>query len=83
MRHVWILNHYAKHPDAAGGARHYQLAKHLPAHGWHATLIASSVDHPSGEQRLERGEPWRLENCGEARFLWLRTSSYRGNGGGA
>ncbi len=82
MRHVWILNHYAKHPEAAGGARHYQLARHLPAHGWQATLIASSVDHPSGEQRLEKGEQWRLERCGDVRFLWLRTSSYRGNGGG-
>ncbi|NIC36037.1 glycosyltransferase family 4 protein [Halomonas desiderata] len=82
MKHVWILNHYAKHPGAAGGARHYQLARHLPAQGWHATLIASSVDHPSGEQRLEESERWRLETCGEVRFLWLRTSSYRGNGGG-
>ncbi|QTP55164.1 glycosyltransferase family 4 protein [Billgrantia sulfidoxydans] len=82
MRHVWILNHYAKHPDAAGGARHFQLARHLPAHGWHATLIASSVDHPSGEQRLEKGEPWRLETIDGVNFLWLRTSSYRGNGGG-
>ncbi|MCC5881200.1 MAG: glycosyltransferase family 4 protein [Halomonas sp.] len=82
MKHVWILNHYAKHPDAAGGARHYQLARHLHAHGWHATLIASSVDHPSGEQRLEQGEGWRQEVCDDVRFLWLRTSSYRGNGGG-
>ncbi|MGR2736921.1 glycosyltransferase family 4 protein [Billgrantia sp. Q4P2] len=82
MRHVWILNHYAKHPDAAGGARHYQLARYLPDFGWQATLIASSVDHPSGEQRLEKDEQWRLETCGDVRFLWLRTSSYRGNGGG-
>ncbi|MBW6391920.1 glycosyltransferase family 4 protein [Billgrantia antri] len=82
MRHVWILNHYAKHPDAAGGARHYQLARHLPAHGWKATLIASSVDHPSGEQRLTKDESWRLETIDGVNFLWLRTSSYRGNGGG-
>jgi glycosyltransferase involved in cell wall biosynthesis len=82
MKHVWILNHYAKHPDKAGGARHYQLARHLPACGWQATLIASSVDHPSGEQRLEEGEKVRLETCGGVDFLWLRTSSYRGNGGG-
>ena len=79
---VWILNHYAKHPDSSGGARHYQLAKHLPSYGWHATLIASSVDHPSGEQRLEDDEErFRLETCGEVDFLWLRTSSYCGNGG--
>ncbi|MFQ3787483.1 glycosyltransferase family 4 protein [Halomonas sp. A29] len=82
MKHVWILNHYAKHPEAAGGARHYQLARYLPDYGWQATLIASSVDHPSGEQRLKDDEQWRLETCGEVRFLWLRTSSYRGNGGG-
>lgn len=82
MRHVWILNHYAKHPDAAGGARHYQLARYLPDYGWQATLIASSVDHPSGKQRLEKGERWRVERRGTVRFLWLRTPCYRGNGGG-
>ncbi|KAA0014691.1 glycosyltransferase family 4 protein [Billgrantia pellis] len=82
MRHVWILNHYAKSPEAAGAARHYQLARHLPEHGWRATLIASSVDHPSGLQRLAPGVQTRLETHGDVRFLWLRTSSYQGNGGG-
>ncbi|PMR70726.1 glycosyltransferase family 4 protein [Halomonas heilongjiangensis] len=82
MRHVWILNHYAKHPEVAGGARHFQLARHLPAYGWQATLIAASVDHPSGHQRLGDGEQTRLESCDGVPFLWLRTSSYRGNGGG-
>ncbi|MCE9662463.1 glycosyltransferase family 4 protein [Halomonas sp. M5N1S17] len=82
MKHVWILNHYAKHPETAGGARHFQLARHLPAHGWRATLIASSVDHPSGFQRLAENEPMRLETSGGVPFLWLRTAAYRGNGGG-
>ncbi|PMR75011.1 glycosyltransferase family 4 protein [Billgrantia endophytica] len=82
MKHVWILNHYAKHPEVAGGARHYQLARHLPAQGWRATLIASSVDHPSGHQRLGDGEQARLEIFNDVPFLWLRTSSYLGNGGG-
>lgn len=81
MKHVWILNHYAKHPSSAGSLRHYQLARYLRNHGWHATLIASSVDHPSGEQRLKKSEKSRLESCGEVAYLWLRTSSYHGNGG--
>ncbi|MFY0990304.1 glycosyltransferase family 4 protein [Halomonas sp. C05BenzN] len=82
MKHVWILNHYAKPPEAAGGARHFQLARHLPGHGWRATLIASSVDHPGGHQRLDNGEQARLETRDGVPFLWLRTASYRGNGGG-
>ncbi|WP_108444322.1 glycosyltransferase family 4 protein [Halomonas denitrificans] len=82
MKHVWILNHYANHPGGSGGMRHYQLARYLPAHGWQATLIAASVEHPSGHQRLAPRETRRLEHCDEVRFLWLRTPEYRGNGGG-
>lgn len=82
MRHVWILNHYAVEPNGAGGTRHYNLAKHLPAHGWTVSIIASSVELNSGRQRLNKDEKFRLEIFGEVPFLWVRTPRYRGNGGG-
>ncbi len=81
-KQVWILNHYANHPNGTGSLRHYQLARYLPEHGWQASLIASSVEHPSGRQRLSDEESRRLERCDDVRFLWLRTAAYRGNGGG-
>lgn len=80
MKHVWILNHYAQEPGGAGGTRHFSLARHLPAHGWKATLIAASTDHSTGLQRLDAGEQKRLQHYDGVPFLWLRTRSYSGNG---
>ncbi len=80
MKRVWMLNHYALEPGGAGGTRHYSLSRHLPAHGWESTVVAASTLHPSGRQRLEPGETWRLERLGGVDFLWLRARSYSGNG---
>lgn len=82
MKAVWILNHYATYPEETGGTRHYQLARHLREQGWKAVLIAASVEHPSGRQRLKEVEKVRLDEFLDVSFLWLRTSSYRGNGSG-
>ncbi|EPJ96715.1 MULTISPECIES: glycosyltransferase family 4 protein [Pseudomonas] len=80
MKNVWILNHYAQEPGGAGGTRHYQLAKNLPAHGWRASIIAASVEHQSGRQRLEVSQASRLDEYAGIPFLWLKTSEYKGNG---
>ncbi len=81
MKHVWILNHYAQTLASSGITRHYHLAKHLPAHGWSASVIASSVDLHTKAQRLAKGETRRLETIGETSFLWLRTPRYERNDG--
>lgn len=80
MRHVWIVNHYAQEPSGPGGTRHYSLARHLPAYGWEASIIASSIEHVTGRQRLRPGEKTRLETLGGIPFLWLRGSIYSGSG---
>ncbi len=80
MKHVWILNHYAQEPGGAGGTRHFSLARHLPAHGWSATIIAASTDHAAGNQRLEESELSRVQLVEGVPFLWLKTRSYSGNG---
>lgn len=81
MKHVWILNHYAQEPGGAGGTRHFSLARHLPAHGWRATIVAASTDHVTGTQRLSERETTRLETFDGVPFMWLRSSGYTGNGG--
>ena len=79
-RVVWILNHYAVEPGGVGPTRHQDLARHLPDHGWQACLIAASVEHSTGRQRLAAGEPFRLERHDAVLLLWVRTPTYRGNG---
>jgi glycosyltransferase involved in cell wall biosynthesis len=80
MKHVWILNHYAQEPGGPGGTRHFSLARHLPACGWKASIIAASTDHGSGRQRVGADERWKLVHHEGVPFLWLRTSDYSGNG---
>jgi glycosyltransferase involved in cell wall biosynthesis len=82
MKHVWMLNHYAQAPGEVGGTRHYSLARFLPAHGWDASVLAASIEHNTGRDRLRAGEPFRIDVHSGARFLWVRTPQYRRNGGG-
>ncbi len=80
MKQVWILNHYAIERGDAGITRHFDLAVNLRKHGWQATLIAASVDHVTGKQRLALHEHRRHESYSNVPFLWIRTPPYRGNG---
>jgi glycosyltransferase involved in cell wall biosynthesis len=80
LRNVWILNHYAVPPGASGGTRHFNLALNLPKNGWSASIIAASVEHLSGKQRLSGNERFRLEIHKSVPFLWIRTLGYQGNG---
>jgi glycosyltransferase involved in cell wall biosynthesis len=80
VKQVWLLNHYAQEPGGAGGTRHFHLAEHLKAFGWQATVIAASVDHGTGRQRLAIGETKRLDTIKGVPFLWVNTPSYAGNG---
>lgn len=82
MKNVWILNHYAQEPGGSGGTRHFHLAQYLRLYGWKATIIAASVDHATGEQRLREHESQRVEAFQGVPFLWVYTPSYSGNGGG-
>jgi glycosyltransferase involved in cell wall biosynthesis len=75
-----ILNHYATCPRTPGGTRHYQLARGLVDAGWDVSIIAASVNHLSGEQRLSDDESIRIEMVNGVRFVWIRTPPYRGNG---
>ena len=82
MKKVWVLNHYAQEPGGTGGTRHFHLAEYLRDHGWQATIIAASVDHATGVQRLGKQEKQRLEAIQDVPFLWINTPTYTGNGGG-
>lgn len=82
MKNVWILNHYATYPGGVGSSRHYHLAKGLKNFGWNATIIAASVEHQTGIQRLNFDEDKRIDDVDGVCFLWLKTPTYKGNGTG-
>lgn len=80
-RSAWVFNHYAQEPGGTiGRVSHYSMARHLGKFGWQLTVIAASVEHNTGRQRLERGEGWRTETIDGVPFVWLRTPTYSGNG---
>ena len=79
-KHVWLLNHYAQEPGAAGGTRHHSIARHLSKYGWDAEILAASVELQTGRQRLARERKYLLETLGGVPFLWVRTPEYSGNG---
>lgn len=82
MKQVWILNHYAQELGGAGGVRHYSLASKLPDYGWDASIIAASVEHVTGRQRLTGTMLRKLEIVAGINWLWVRTPGYKGNGPG-
>ena len=82
MKQLWILNHYANTPAGAGGTRHYGLARHLAGLGWQTSIVAASVEHETGRQRLADRDDVRCEDVDGITFLWVRSPSYRGNGSG-
>ena len=81
MKQVWMLNHFAQEPGGAGGTRHYSLARHLRELGWQTTVLAASVEHNTGRQRLASHEKTRLDTFEGVPFLWVKTPPYQDNGG--
>jgi glycosyltransferase involved in cell wall biosynthesis len=79
-RTVWIVNHYADAPDRPNGTRHFDLARHLVRRGHRLTVFAAGFSHVTGrEERLARWQLFRTQRFDGVRFVWLRTTPYRGN----
>lgn len=77
---VLILNHYATDPSSVGGTRHYELGTRLCSRGWDVTIVASSVNHFTGRDCCSGDERARVELIDGVRFVWIRTTPYKGNG---
>ena len=80
MKTAWLINHYTQVPGGVGGTRHYSLAKKLQKLGWQVDLIAASVEHNTGRQRLSSGIWKRLDVADGIKVLWLWTPTYAGSG---
>jgi len=77
---VWLFNHYAQEPRGAGGTRHFSLAKNMLKMGWNVQIVAASVDHFSGTQRLDEPVAFRRDKIEDVSFIWLKTPEYQGSG---
>ena len=74
-----MLNHYATPPDTPGGTRHYDFARELTKHGNKVTIFTSSFSHRTRkEERLRKGQNYRIDDINGVEFVWLRTSPYYG-----
>ncbi|MDO5093094.1 MAG: glycosyltransferase family 4 protein [Propionibacteriaceae bacterium] len=76
-RHVWIINHYSDVPSKDGGSgRHLDLARHLPASGWDASLVVASTTYPLGKQAMPGRRLRLLTHERGVPTLWIRTNAY-------
>ena len=79
-KNVWILNHYAKTPDMAGGTRHFDLSQELVKKGYKVTIFTSGFEHSSKRYiKIKPKDKFRVENINDVRFVWLNTIPYYGN----
>lgn len=79
-KELWIFNHYARTNDDTGGARHFEMAKHLASRGWSVTIFASAVTHRTGRNLVASGECRAIRVIHGVKFVWLKASPYKGNG---
>jgi glycosyltransferase involved in cell wall biosynthesis len=52
----------------------------LAKYDWQVTIIASSVDHVTGRQRINDDKSSLYQIINEIPFLWINTPKYSGNG---
>ena len=76
---IWVLNHYADTPDRQA-TRTFDLCRELVRRRHRTTVFASGFSHYRlREERLSRGELWKLEQVEGVRFVWIRTPPYQRN----
>lgn len=76
---IWIMNHYAISPKFGGGTRHYDFAVELVKQGYEVSIFASSFDHKSREEKLAKGENFKIEIIDGIKFIWIKTYNYKKN----
>jgi glycosyltransferase involved in cell wall biosynthesis len=75
--HLWVVNQYAAKFPGPGLTRHHFLAGAMRTDGVATTIVS---DNPALRGHADRHP--RVEDTPEARFVWLWTRRYSGNGVG-
>jgi glycosyltransferase involved in cell wall biosynthesis len=80
MKHVWIVNHYARDPShGTSGSRHYSLSRALVRLGWTPTIFAARSEH-NGLSTSASATRTRQRAVGGVAFRFLAVPPYVGNG---
>ncbi|WP_411738689.1 glycosyltransferase family 4 protein [Peribacillus sp. S4] len=79
-KNIWILNHYAKNMQKDKGGRHYWLAENLILKGYEVTIFAATTSHNTTENIHTGDEKFVIEANQKMPFVFVKASSYKGNG---
>ena len=77
---VWLINHYATEMFENEDGRHYNFARHLKEEGYCPIIICSSFKHKGDKNYIEDHNKYRILEKNGIPFVFIRTSSYYGNG---
>lgn len=72
------MNHYASLPDEPG-IRHFALANALRKHGWTTSILACSVQHNTGKQRIHGKRLTVTQAVRGVTYRWFRLPGYKGS----
>ena len=79
--HLWFINHYAGLPATVPATRPFDLGKQLVKLGHSVTIFACSFNHYTfAEEQLSFLQLFKIEEIEGVRFVWIKGTSYRGNG---
>jgi len=76
---IWIINHYAVSPDAAGGTRHFNFARRLLQKGHEVLIIAADYNHFSQKYTAPGRETSGPDISSGVPFCWVSVPPYKGN----
>lgn len=72
---IWFVSAYDM-PEGQS-SRTYDFAMELSLIGHQVTMITSSYNHFTHEEKLEKNEVWREEWFGNIRVIWIKTFPYK------
>ena len=77
MKKVWIINQFANLPSGSAGTRHFSLAKNLKELYWDASIIAGSIEHNTGNQRLGISEKAKIKIIDDIKFFFIKLRTHK------
>ncbi len=80
MKTIWIIDHYSSEPKYGGIQRQYDFAMELSKRGYQVVVISSSFSHYT-HSYISDEKVFVSKIADNARYVYLKTTSYESNGG--